>query len=78
MFLGPFLCLAIDDFSILELQDRKGQKGHSDSYNYKLAHLDVKSSKHALPTFRGNFYTTQMANLDGQVAHNHSKGQNWP
>ena len=46
--------ILIYDFSILEFQ---GQKGRSDSYNYKLAHLDVKSSKHALPTFRGNFYT---------------------
>ena len=56
----------------------KGQKGRSDGYNYKLAHLDVNSSKHALPTFRGNFYTTQKANLDGEVTHNQFKGQNWP
>ena len=68
-----FWCLVIDDFSILEFQGRKGQKGRSDSYNYKLAHLDVKSSKHTLPTFRGNFYTTQKANLDGEVAYNHFK-----
>ena len=75
---GTFWCLVIDDFSILEFQGRKGQKGRSDSYNYKLAQLDVKSSKHALPKLRSNFYTTQKANLDGQVAENHFKGQYWP
>ena len=72
MFLGP---LVSNDFSILELQGRKGQKGCSDSYNYKLAHLDVKSSKHALPTFRGNFYTTQKANLDRETVENHFKAK---
>ena len=76
--MGTFWCLVIDDFSILEFQGRKGQKGHTDSYNHKLAQLDVKSSKYALPTFRGNFYTTQKANLDGEVADNHFKGQYWP
>ena len=70
--------ILIYDFSILEFQGRKGQKGRSDSYNYKLAHLDVKSSKHALPTFRGNFYATHKANLDVEVEDNHFKGQNWP
>ena len=68
----------MDDFSILEFQGQKGQKGRSDSYNYKLAHLDVKSSKHAFPTFKGSFYTTQKANLDGEVADNHLKGQHRP
>ena len=46
-------------FQYLELQGQKGQKGCSDSYNYKLAHLDVKSCS-------SNIHRQLVCNLKGQ------------
>ena len=62
----------------MEFQGHKGQKGSYCSYEQKIAQVDVKSSKIALVTFRGNFYSIQKANLDGEVADSHFKGQNVP
>ena len=62
----------------MEIQGHKGQKGRYSSYEQKIAQVDVKSSKVALVTFRGNFYSIQQANLDGEVADSHFKGQNVP
>ena len=56
----------------------QGHKGRYCSYEQKIAQVDVKSSKIALVTFRGNFYNIQKANLDGEVADSHFKGQNVP
>ena len=62
----------------MEFQGHKGQKGRYSSYKQKIAQVDVKLSKIALVTFRGNFYSIQKANLDGEVADSHFKGQNVP
>ena len=75
---GTIWCQWIREFSILEIQGHKGQKGRYSSYKQKIAQVDVKSSKVALVTFRGNFYSIQKANLDGEVAESHFKEQNVP
>ena len=62
----------------MEFQGHKGQKGRYSSYKQKIAQVDVKLSKIALVTFRGNFYGIQKVNLDGGVADGHFKGQNVP
>ena len=62
----------------MEFQGHKGQKGRYCSYEQKITQVDVKLSKIALVTFRGNFFSIQKANLDGEVADSHFKGQNVP
>ena len=64
--------------SIFEFQGHKGQKGRCCIYKQKIAQVDVKSPKIALVLFRGNFYSTQKAILDREVADSHFKGQNVP